>query len=109
MQIKLVGGLVIALILSGCTWVKLTDAGSDVMLVEGKDVSDCRLVGKTRSITKDSVARINRDDHKVATETATIARNEAARMGGDTIVPTGPVAEGEQEFMVYDCNGSTPK
>jgi hypothetical protein len=31
------------------------------------------------------------------------ARNSAASMGGDTIVPVAPLADGKQTFDVYRC------
>jgi hypothetical protein len=39
----------------------------------------------------------------VATELATLARNEASNFGGDTVVPTSTVDNGRQSFGVYKC------
>ena len=104
MRIGIIVGLLMTLLLPGCTWVKLSEGGYGVVVAEAADVGSCRLVGKTRSITKADVASIKRNPEKVAKETETIARNEAAHMNGNTIVKTGNVTEGEQEFMVYECN-----
>jgi hypothetical protein len=39
----------------------------------------------------------------VAEELATLARNEGALLGGDTVAAESPVAEGRQTFGVYQC------
>jgi hypothetical protein len=50
------------------------------------------------------VAGVERKPTKVANELATLARNEGALLGGDTVVAEGSVAEGRQVFGVYDCD-----
>jgi hypothetical protein len=40
---------------------------------------------------------------KVAGELEALARNEAALMGGDTVVAELPVKDGRQVFGVYRC------
>jgi len=35
-----------------------------------------------------------------------MARNSAATMGGDTVVATSPVNEGERSLDVYQCVGA---
>ncbi|MBL4573298.1 MAG: DUF4156 domain-containing protein, partial [Gammaproteobacteria bacterium] len=36
-------------------------------------------------------------------ELLTLARNEAGRMGGNTVVPESLIDGGEQDFGVYNC------
>jgi hypothetical protein len=58
-------------------------------------------------MTKSDVAYIDRNREKVATELETLARNAAASMGGDTVVPETVVSEqGEQSFGIYRCGGT---
>ena len=45
----------------------------------------------------------NRDPEKVASELADLARNEAALMRGDTIVPASEIIDGRRSFDVYQC------
>lgn len=45
----------------------------------------------------------NRDAKKVSDELADLARNEAALMRGDTIVPISEINEGRRSFGVYQC------
>ena len=89
--------------LSACTWVKLTEEGKTVQVMAQASGS-CQRLGQTNSITKSDIASINRNREKVATELETLARNAAARMGGDIVVPETEISEtGEQSFGIYRC------
>ena len=89
---------------AGCTWIKLTDAGAAVAQGSSAQVADCTLVGTVSSSTQDRVL-LKRGRGKVAEELIVLARNEAATLGGDTIVPDGPMVDGRQDFRVYRCRG----
>ena len=93
--------LAVALV-PACTWVQLTDGGAQVQVLAAPDVANCNEVGRTTSTTRDKVV-INRGDTKVRAELQTLARNEAARMGGNAIVPEGEPDNGTQAFSVYAC------
>jgi hypothetical protein len=93
-----------ALLLCGCTWVKLSDGGAGVQVANMNAVSECKRMGKTRSITTAAIGGVNRNREKIDTETTTIARNQAARIGGDTIVPIDELKAGEREFLVFSCS-----
>ena len=89
--------------LSACTWVDLTEEGQSVTVVSPVN-SGCERLGSTTSITKAEIAKVGRNDEKVGTELQTLARNTAARMGGDTISAESEVSEaGEQTFGIYRC------
>jgi hypothetical protein len=97
--------VVIALVslLTGCTWVKLTSEGEKVVVLETA-FSACKKLGTTTSNGKADIASVDRNEEKVATELATLARNQAATMGGNAIVAQGPVTgEGQKTFAVYHC------
>ncbi len=90
-------------LLSACTWVKLTEEGETVTVVTAVP-SSCKRLGSTTSSTKADIASFDRKSKKVATELQTLARNSAAKMGGDTISAEGEVSEnGEQTFGIYRC------
>ena len=95
--------LTLITLLSACTWVELTEQGEAVTVVSA--VPDtCKRLGQTSSTTKADIASIGRSDKKVSTELTTLARNAAANMGGDTIVPESEISEtGEQRFGIYRC------
>ena len=98
--------LVLALlVLSGCTWVKLTEEGQAVTLVESADEigEQCQLVGRTTSISKASVGGIERNSKKFLTELQTLARNHAGSMNGNVIIAEGQAEGDRQTFKVYQC------
>jgi hypothetical protein len=94
---------VFAALAAGCTWIELTDAGADVMQATRDEAAECRLVGTVTSSTQDRVL-IRRGRGKVAEELIVLARNEAATLGGNTIVPLGEPVNGRQDFEVYTCH-----
>lgn len=93
------------MMLSGCAWVTLTSEGAKVRVFAPADVSNCKRLGETTVSLKDKIAGVNRNQDKVKTELETLARNSAAGMGGDTVVASGEIQGGSQNFMVYQCIG----
>lgn len=87
-----------------CTWVPLTNEGQGVRILKESEVVDCEKIGKTRATTADRVVIFARTDRKVREELDALARNEAADMGGNTIVRIGTVSDGRQSFAVYRCD-----
>jgi hypothetical protein len=93
--------LVAAVLLGGCTFVKLTPQGENVAVLQANEVGNCTLIGGTTVQVENKVV-VNRSPDKVALELRTLARNRSADRG-DTIVATSPVNNGEQTFNVYRC------
>lgn len=93
-------------LLAGCTWVKLEDAGSRVRVAYDGRVGGCERVGEVSVSVKGRVGPYNRNDLKVKDELETLARNEAAGMPADTVVAKGEPQEGEQAFDAYRCAGA---
>ena len=94
-----------ALFLSGCSWLELSPEGKKVHVLRATDVEHCRVLGKTTATVTDEVIGLKRKEHIVQSNLEILARNAAAEMGGDTIVPMGKVHEGKQTFKVYKCTG----
>ncbi|HXV35883.1 MAG TPA: DUF4156 domain-containing protein [Myxococcota bacterium] len=86
-----------------CTWVSLTPEGEGVQILRAGEVSDCEKLGKASSKTAERVLLFARTERKMREELEALARNEAAEMGGDAIVPLGAPAGGRQSFDVYRC------
>lgn len=100
---KIVVVVCVGFILSSCTWVRVTSQGEGVRLVQSaKAVEPCKKIGKVNTKVVSEVV-FNRDAEKVAGELADLARNEAATLGGDTIVPTSEIIDGRRSFDVYQC------
>jgi hypothetical protein len=90
---------------SACAWVKLTEEGERVHVGTRLEVASCEKLGGTRAKTSAKAAIFSRRQKKIDQELEFLARNEAADMGGDTIVPRGETSsEGRRSFDVYRCN-----
>lgn len=104
--IGITSGIIIAAIVVptlGCTWVPLTSEGRNVRILQSSEVTHCEKTGKATSKTTDRVVIFARTDRKVREELESLARNEAAEMGGDAIVPIGTATDGRQSFDIYRC------
>ncbi len=89
--------------LSACQWVKPTEGGDQVSLVKRAHIVNCEKLGSTTSKVKEKVGIVKRKERKVVDELVTLAKNEAAGLGGDTIVANGPLQAGTQAFDIYRC------
>ena len=87
----------------GCTWVKPTDGGKQVTLVKAFNVKNCTKIGTTTSTVKSKIGSIERSPEKVANELIALAQNQAADLGGDSIVALTPAENGSMEFAIYRC------
>lgn len=92
-------------LLSACTWVQLTSGGESVQVMTIAQMNNrrCQLLGRASSTTLDRVVIVDRSDEKQLRELTILARNEAANMGGNAIVPQTNVNNGRQQFNVYSC------
>ncbi len=88
--------------LSGCTFVQLTDAGANVAQMGPGDVANCQDRGLISTQTKAKVV-INRNKQAVLEELTVLARNEAATLGANAIVPIGEPDKGTLRFRAYLC------
>jgi len=87
----------------GCSLVELTKAGESVRLAASGEVAACTGLGRTTATVVHEVATIPRHPDAVQENVNVTARNSAASMGGDTIVPVAPLADGKQTFEGYRC------
>ena len=93
------------MLLNACAWVELTPGGEKVRVLSKQEVSSCKHVGKTTATVADDVAGLKRKEHIVKQNLEMLARNAAAEMSGDTIVPASAIKDGNQTFEVYKCVG----
>jgi len=97
----ILGALVMAL--TGCTWVKRPPGADRIVVATTAEAASCTRLGQVRSSVRDRVAGVQRRAEKVAEELETLARTSAMELGGDTLVPLGPVRGGAREYVVYRC------
>lgn len=91
--------------LMACSWVKLTPQGEKVRVASEAQVTTCQKLGKTTANVADKVVGLERKEKVVKENLAALARNAAAEMGGDTVVPATPIIDGTQSYNVYRCVG----
>lgn len=96
-----------SIFVGGCTWVKLNPGGEKVRVLSAGEVTSCELIGDTNVSLMARVGAVKRNEEKVQKELYALARNSAADMGGDTVVPASEIADGKQRFFVYKCVGVT--
>lgn len=92
-----------SLFIAGCATVKLSEGGEKVRILTPDEVATCKKLGRSNTSVTAKVLEIDRSIEAVAKELASIGRNSAATMGGDTIVPLTIIEEGKQSFVVYKC------
>lgn len=95
--------LLLLVVVTGCTWVKLTPEGEKARVLTRADVVNCKKLGKTTVSLKASVAGFERNAEKVKKELETLARNHAVDLEGDTVVPETEIENGQQTFSIYRC------
>lgn len=99
-----------AALLGACTWgIKLDPAGQRVRTAWSGNVGQCRDLGKVTVSVLSRVGPVDRKDIKVRDELEVMARNEAAKMGADTIRPLGEPSNGEQGWEAYACGAASPQ
>jgi hypothetical protein len=95
--------LLLALSITGCTYVSLNEAGSRVNQSSLEAVSECTLVGDVSSQTRERVL-LDRNTGKVKQELIVLARNRAAELGATDLVQTGNAKGGTASFQAYRCD-----
>jgi hypothetical protein len=93
----------IAALAVGCAWVPLTEDGAKVTMISSNEVITCERVGNTKAAVLRKVWFVPRPKASVARELETLARNEGAKLGGNTVTPLGQEKDGHRSYAVYVC------
>lgn len=104
---KIIGKLFIgtlgAVLVLGCAFVQPTADSKKVRVLAAHEVERCRSLGTITSTVSDRVGVVLRRRAAVDEDVLQNARNAAAEMGGDTVVPLETTEIGKQAFNVYTC------
>lgn len=104
----LLTGIAGSLVLTACTWVPMEPQGAAIRVArEGEDLSYCERRGDVTVSVRDHVGFYERNELKVRDELEVLARNEAPRLGADTVQALEEPREGEQRFVAMSCRGAT--
>lgn len=102
-SISIVASVSLALLIPGCTFVSLQTDASHVARIEAPAAPDCEELGITRVEVLHEVGFLTRNPSKVEGELDILARNAAVDLGGNTVVPSGPVEAGKRAYRVLRC------
>lgn len=110
MKASRIVGSALVLSLSACTWVEMKPEGQAVRIAgEREDLSVCTKLGEIGVEVKDKVGFYRRDPIKVRDELEVMARNEAPRLGADTLQPLDEPLNGERRYQAFRCGAATPQ
>lgn len=103
MKATLIMSLTTSLAIAGCTWVNENTAGKAVVITVAEAVTHCTQIGNISANTRDKIGFIPRSKSKVTDELKVLARNEAIKLGANTIVADGAPKEGKQLYRAFTC------
>ena len=89
--------------LSACSWVQPLPGALEVALMPAEDVTKCQKLGSTHASVLDKVGFYDRSEKAITEDLIAVAKNEAVRMRGDTIVKASDLTDGKMEFEIYRC------
>ncbi len=94
--------LVSLVVITGCASTELTLQGSKVNVGEESDLKQCQILGSTRLSLSPTRIKWMKEE-RIKKQLTIEARNFAARIGGNMILPAGALEEGKQSFKIYNC------
>lgn len=105
MQKTVFTALSVIMLFSACTWVKPIPEADRVQYVDyqNEDLKTCSRIGSVTTSVKAKIGFFNRSEEKVNQELITLARNEAALKGGNTVAAEKPAVNGRRVFVIYQC------
>ena len=102
--IKALSLFLLSITLGACSWIQLSTAGQSVIVKDTIDIATCTKVGNISATTRQQlIIGSDREKKRVAKELENLARNEAAHIQANTIVPNSTPINGKQNFAAYQC------
>ena len=88
-------------VITGCA-PELTLQGSKVNIGKESEIKRCQLLGSTRLSLTPTRMKLTKEE-EMKEHLIVEARNFAARIGGNMVLPVGAIEEGKQSFKIYNC------
>lgn len=101
--IKLFALSILSLSLAACSWVEPLPGAHSVTVVKSLEKNQCTKLGTTNTNALDAVGIYQRDEDAIIKDLLMLAKNEAVRMGGDTIIAETSLEKGRMRFGIYRC------
>lgn len=92
-----------ALMVSGCSFVNLNPKAQDVLLLKPYQARECDQLRRSTSQVLSKIWFINRSKDAMEDELVILAKNTAADLGGNAVVPDSEIVDGKQTFVIYNC------
>lgn len=93
----------LSMLLTACSFVSLDPQARDVVVEsDANTLKSCQALGNTTVSLWDK-AETFQSNKTVASQMDTLARNEAATMGGNTVMPASAINNGQRTYSVYKC------
>ncbi|HLX53826.1 MAG TPA: DUF4156 domain-containing protein [Aquella sp.] len=90
-------------LVTACSFVSLDPQARDVNVAENTNsVKNCKSLGNT-TVSLWSKAETFQSQSTVEGQLDTLARNQAATMGGNTVTPHSAINNGQRTYSVYNC------
>lgn len=96
-------GLSLGVLAACSSWVQLSPEAESINLLTASQASQCRRIGTANVNALDEIGFIDRSATRLQDELVKLAKNEAARLGGTSVVPESTIEEGRQTFGVFFC------
>ncbi|HEV7165299.1 MAG TPA: hypothetical protein VGO35_07935 [Gammaproteobacteria bacterium] len=98
-------GLLAAALMGGCTWVTPSPeaVGKKIAVVNGADVASCKLISRADLSVPEKLGTLQRVPEDMQNDLQTLAKNQAASAGDDTVAPLSNQVGGKQTWGLYMC------
>jgi len=90
--------------LSACSFVKTVPGSEKIKLLTSSDVVNCQKIGDSHTQTMHQVGFVNRSTETLTSELTVLAKNDAAKMGGNAVAPLSSLKDGMMMFGLYHCD-----
>ena len=93
----------IVMALTACSFVSLDPQARDVVVQnDAGALKGCKSLGST-TVSLWSKSETFQSQKTVENQLDTLARNEAATMGGNTVIANSEINNGQRTYSVYNC------
>lgn len=87
---------------TGCSVVKVSEAGKRVSLISSDDAFNCQRVGNVNTSVLDNVLFVPRNKQKIQSDLDKLARDQAVLMHANSLVRVSSI-EGQGKYIAYNC------
>ncbi len=87
-----------------CSFVEINPQAKNIIVAPTMNtLSRCKFLGNI-TVSLWSSAETFQSKETVENQLNTLARNEAAKMGGDVVTPDSKIKDGQRTYRVYNCS-----